>query len=100
VVERGEKMGEILPSNFCYFLELYFCDFRLAKGGKRNTGILRFAQDDDLRKFGGFRRVGGWGTGPARLASVTALVQYCINTCSAVDAAQRKAPLFQAHGRR
>jgi len=33
------------------------------------------------------------------LASVTCLVQYCINTCSAVDAAQRTIPLLQAHGR-
>jgi len=35
----------------------------------------------------------------ATLASVTRLVQYCINTCSAVDAAQRTIPLLQAHGR-
>jgi hypothetical protein len=28
------------------------------------------------------------------LASVTRLVQYCINTCSAVDAAQRTIPLL------
>jgi hypothetical protein len=34
------------------------------------------------------------------LASVTRLVQYCVNTCSAVDAAQRTIPLLQAHGRR
>jgi hypothetical protein len=33
------------------------------------------------------------------LASVTRLVQYCVNTCSAVDAAQRTIPLLQAHGR-
>ena len=44
--------------------------------------------------------VAGWGSSLTRLASVTVLVQYCINTCSAVDAAQRKAPLFQAQGRR
>jgi hypothetical protein len=30
-----------------------------------------------------------------RLAFVQRLVQYCVNTCSAVDAAQRKAPLFR-----
>jgi hypothetical protein len=28
------------------------------------------------------------------LADAAALVQYCINTCSAVDAAQRTIPLF------
>jgi hypothetical protein len=33
------------------------------------------------------------------LASVARLVQYCINTCSAVDAAQRTIPLLPAHGR-
>src|SRR5205807_4909506 len=33
------------------------------------------------------------------LASVTCLVQYCINTCSAVDAAQTTIPLLPAHAR-
>jgi hypothetical protein len=33
------------------------------------------------------------------LASVAHLVQYCINTCSAVDAAQRTIPATRAHGR-
>jgi hypothetical protein len=37
---------------------------------------------------------------PSTLASVTCLVQYCVNTCSAVDAAQRKIRYLQAHGRR
>jgi hypothetical protein len=33
------------------------------------------------------------------LASVSPLVQYCVNTCPAVDAVQRTIPLFPAHGR-